>query len=69
LVQRPDFQFDLGRRLVDRIAVNLIFYSCGAGMVCKSLILREMRVGFRQNVVPRHGAFVLMYMAFDAIMC
>jgi hypothetical protein len=47
----------------------LIFYSCGVGMVCKSLILQETRVGFRQNVVPRHGAFVLMYMAFDAIMC
>jgi hypothetical protein len=48
---------------------KLIFYSCGAGMVCKSLILREMRVGFRQNVVPRHDTFVLMYMDFDVIMC
>lgn len=50
-------------------ASRLIFYSCGAGMVCKSLILREMRVGFRQNVVPRHDTFVLMYMDFDVIMC
>jgi hypothetical protein len=57
-------------RWADRVLfVWLIFYSCGAGMVCKSLILREMRVGFRQNVVPRHDTFVLMYMDFDVIMC
>jgi hypothetical protein len=49
--------------------VKLIFNSCGVGMGCKSLILQETRVGFRKNVVPRHGPFLLMYMAVYVIMC
>ena len=36
---------------------KLIFNSCGVGMGCKSLIFQDSRVGFRKNVVPRHGAY------------
>jgi len=33
--------------------VWLIFYSCGVGVSCKSLILQDTEAGFLKSVVPR----------------
>jgi len=32
---------------------KLIFYSCGVGVSCKSLILQDTEAGFLKSVVPR----------------
>ena len=53
-----EFQFSTGAVEVAQVApLLLIFNSCGVGMGCKSLIFQDSRVGFRKNVVPRHGAY------------
>jgi hypothetical protein len=55
----PPYQFCDGALLrgqahLDRARiVKLIFYSCGMGMGCKSLIFQGSKGGFRKNVVPR----------------